>query len=64
MSTLPTRCKDINAVRTFCDCIADEDSVDEAAQAFCQRVATGSDPYVTGDDLGELKKALLDLEDE
>lgn len=63
MLALPRNCRDINPVRSFCDCIADEDSVDEAAQTFCQRVATGGDPYVTGDDLVELKKALLDLEE-
>ncbi len=61
MRTMPVRCSDINEVGRFCDCIADEDSVDAAAQAFCQR-ALGN-PYVTGDDLAELKQALMDLED-
>ncbi len=61
MKTMPGKCRDINAVRAFCDCIADEDAVDAAAQAFCQRAS--SDPYVTGDDLAELKRALMDLED-
>ncbi len=63
MLTMPMKCRDVEAVRAFCDCIADEDSVDEAAQVFCQRVATGGDPYVTGDDLAELKRALMDLEE-
>ncbi len=61
MKTMPVKCKDINTVRGFCDCLADEDSVDAAAQAFCRRAS--GDPYVTGDDLAELKKALMDLED-
>ncbi len=61
MKTMPTKCKDINTVRGFCDCIADEDAVDVAAQAFCRRAS--GDPHVTGDDLAELKKALIDLED-
>ncbi len=64
MKTMPVKCKDINTVRGFCDCIADDDAVDVAAKAFCQRANTSSDHYVTGDDLAELKKALMDLEDE
>ncbi len=63
MQTMPVKCKDVNAVGAFCDCIADEVAVDAAAQAFCRRAAAGGDPYVTGDDLAELKKALMDLED-
>ncbi len=61
MKTMPSKCRDINEVSMFCDCLADEDSVDAAAQAFCKR-ASGN-PYVTGDDLAELKQALMDLED-
>jgi hypothetical protein len=33
-----------------------------AAQAFCQQTGTGSNVGATGDDLAELKKALMDLE--
>jgi hypothetical protein len=62
MKTMPLKCKDINAVGSFCDCIDDAESADKAARVFCQRARTGSDRYVTGDDLTELKKALLDLE--
>jgi hypothetical protein len=62
MKTMPVKCKDINAVGTFCDCIADAESVDVAARAFCRRASTGSDTNVTGDELTELKKALIDLE--
>jgi hypothetical protein len=58
---MPAKCKDVKAVRAFCDCIADEDSVDVAAQVFYQRVGTGAEQYVTGDDLAELKRALMDL---
>ncbi len=61
MKTMPARCRDINEVSMFCDCLADEDAVDAAAQAFCRR-AVGN-PQVTGDDLAELKQALMDLED-
>jgi hypothetical protein len=63
MKTIPVKCKDINAVGTFCDCIADaEESVDVAARAFCRRANTGSNTNVTGDELTELKKAINDLE--
>jgi hypothetical protein len=56
---MPAKCKDVKAGRVFCDCIADEDSGDVAAQAFCQRA--NPNPHVTGDDLAELKRALMDL---
>jgi len=62
MQTMPLKCKDINAVGSFCGCIEDAGSVDVAARAFCKRASTGSDKNVTGDDLAELKKALKDLE--
>jgi hypothetical protein len=62
MRTIPEKCKDVNAVGAFCDCIAEDESVDKAAQAFCRRPDTVSDRYASGDDLRELKKALLDLE--
>ncbi len=61
MKTMPVKCRDVNEVRAFCDCIADEDSVDEAARAFCLR--SSGNPYVTGDELAELKQALMDIED-
>ncbi len=61
MKTLP-KCADDNTVGSFCDCIAGVEPVDPAAKAFCNRAKT--DKNVTGDDLAELKMALLDLEDE
>jgi hypothetical protein len=64
MKRTPDRCKDINAVGSFCDCIADAESVDVAARGFCRQAAAGSVAGVTGEDLTELKKALKDLEDE
>jgi hypothetical protein len=60
MKTLPLKCVDINAVGSFCDCIADNKSVDVAAQAFCDRAKV--DKNIIGDDLADLKKALMDLE--
>jgi allantoicase len=62
MKTMPLKCKDVNAVRAFCDCIADADSVDVAAKSFCERTLSGNGKNVTGEDLAELKKALIDLE--
>ncbi len=62
MRTMPAKCRNINSVKAFCECIAEDSSADAAAKAFCQRAAAG-DRYVTGDDLAELKKALMDLED-
>lgn len=62
METLSQRCANINTVRSFCDCIAGNETVDPAAQAFCNRAKT--DKNVTGDDLTDLKMALMDLEDE
>jgi hypothetical protein len=56
------KCVNINTVSSFCDCIAGDVSVDPAAQAFCNRAKT--DTNITGDDLAELKKALMDLEDD
>jgi hypothetical protein len=53
---------DINSVGSFCDCIAGEVAVDTAAQAFCNRAKT--DNNITGEDLTELKMALMDLEEE
>ncbi len=61
MKTMPVKCRTINEVGAFCNCITDEDEVDKAAQAFCDRARL--DPHVIGDDLAELKKALMDLED-
>ena len=62
MDTLPLKCVNINTVGSFCDCIASPEPVDVAARAFCDRVKSGSDNNITGDDLAELKKALMDME--
>lgn len=62
MKTLPDKCVDINSVGSFCGCIAGEESVDPAAEAFCNHAKT--DKNITGDNLAELKMALMDLEDE
>jgi hypothetical protein len=62
MKTMPLKCKDVNAVDTFCDCIAGADSVDVAAKAFCKPTVPGRREHATGEDLAELKKALMDLE--
>ncbi len=56
------KCMDINSVGSFCDCISKNESVDPAVQAFCSRAK--NNPNVTGDDLNELKMALLDMEEE
>jgi hypothetical protein len=53
---------DINAVDSFCHCISGDDQADPAAQAFCTRAS--KDPMVTGEDLAELKMALMDMEDD
>jgi hypothetical protein len=60
METLPEKCMDINTVGSFCDCIAGEEAVDAAVQAFCNRAKT--DKNITGEDPAELKMALMDLE--
>jgi len=62
METLSQKCEDINTVSSFCDCIAGEETVDPAAQAFCKRAKT--DKNITGEDLANLKMALMDPEDE
>jgi hypothetical protein len=62
MKTMPDKCKDVNAASSFCDCIAEAESVDVAAKGFCARLKSGSDKNTAGDDLAELKKALMDLE--
>lgn len=56
------KCVDNNTISSFCDCMAGEGAVDPAAKAFCNRAKT--EKNVTGDDLAELKRALMDLEDE
>ncbi len=61
MKTLP-KCMDNNAVGSFCDCIAGDETVDPAAEAFCNRAKT--DKKITGEELAELKMALMDLEDD
>jgi hypothetical protein len=66
MKRMPDKCMGINAVGSFCDCLADAESVDVAARGFCrQATATkGSVTGVSGEDLTELKKAMKDLEDD
>jgi len=64
MRTLPDKCKNINSVGSFCDCLADAESVDVdiAAKGFCRQSAAGGVAGTTGDDLAELKNALKDME--
>ncbi len=62
MKTIPDKCKDENIASSFCECIADVESVDVAAKGFCARVKSGSETKSAGEDLAELKKALMDLE--
>jgi hypothetical protein len=62
METLPQKCVDINTVGSFCNCIAGDEPVDPAAEAFCNRAKT--DKNITGEDLTELKMALLDMEED
>jgi hypothetical protein len=62
MEKLFQKCADINTVGSFCDCITGEESVDPAAQAFCNRAKT--DKNITGEDLAELKMALTDMEED
>jgi hypothetical protein len=62
MRPLSKKCEDSNAVKSFCDCISSEKTVDVAAESFCKRAADSSG-NVTGDELVELKKALQDLEE-
>ncbi|HEY6010210.1 MAG TPA: hypothetical protein VIX18_01970 [Nitrospirota bacterium] len=65
MRTMPQECRDINTVEGFCACIAGAETADAAARAFCIESRSGSERMKsTGDDLAELKKALMDLEDE
>lgn len=62
METLPDKCMHVDIVGSFCDCIERAESADPAARGFCARVKSGNDSTITGDDLAELKKALMDLE--
>ncbi len=62
METLPEKCVNINTVSSFCGCIEGQEPVDPAAQAFCERAK--ADKNITGDDLAELKMALMDLEED
>jgi hypothetical protein len=59
--TLPLKCLNIYTVGSFCNCIDDAEPVDVAARALCDRAKSG-DKNITGDDLAELKKALMDME--
>ncbi len=54
-------CMDIDTVGSFCDCIAGDETADQAAQAFCNRAKT--DKNITGEDLAELKIALIGEDD-
>jgi hypothetical protein len=63
MKTIPDKCMDSNVVSSFCGCMEDVESVDVAVQGFCARAESGKDKNTTGDDLAELKKALIDLEE-
>ncbi len=56
------KCMDTNTVNSFCGCVGKDESADPAAKAFCVRAKT--DANVTGDDLAELKMALMDMEDD
>jgi len=56
------KCEDINTVGSFCDCIANEELVDPAAETFCNRAKT--DKNITDEDLAELKMALMDREED
>ena len=62
MEKIPDKCMGVNAVSSFCDCMADVESADAAARGFCARVKN-NDKKIIGDDLAELKKALKDLEE-
>jgi hypothetical protein len=62
METLPQKCVDINTVGSFCDCIAEHELVDSAAEDFCNRAKT--DKNITVEDLAELKMSLTDPEDD
>jgi len=62
MRPLPEKCENNNTVKSFCDCIVGDESVDVAAKSFCKR-AKDSSGNVTGDELVELKKALKDLDE-
>lgn len=62
MKTLPQKCADINTVGAFCECITVEVPLDSAAQEICSRAK--SDKKITGEDLTELKMAMMDQEDD
>ncbi len=62
METLPQKCRDINTVDSFCDCIAGNEPLDRLVEAFCNRAITDKD--ITGEELAELKMALMDQEDD
>jgi hypothetical protein len=61
MDTLSEKCMDNNTVDSFCGCMTREAGVDPAAKAFCNRAKT--DKNITGENLAELKMALMDMED-
>jgi hypothetical protein len=61
MKTIP-KCLDNNTVGSFCDCVAGGEGVDPAAKGFCNHAKTNKN--ITGEDLAELKMALLDVEED
>jgi hypothetical protein len=61
METL-SKCMDKDTIDTFCGCIANEKAEESAATAFCNRAK--NDKNISGEDLAELKIALLDIEDD
>lgn len=64
MEAIPSKCMDVKGVGSFCDCIADGEPVDAAVGAFCSRAKTESGKNLTGEDLAELKQAVMDMESE
>jgi hypothetical protein len=56
------KCVDNNTVGSFCDCVAGAESADPAAKAFCNHAKTNKN--ITGEDLAELKLALMDVEED
>ena len=60
--TLSYKCMHIDTVGSFCDCISGDADADPAAKSFCNRTKTGKN--ITGEDLVDLKSALLDADDE
>ena len=62
MDKLSSKCMNIDAVSSFCDCISEAGLIAPEAQVFCSKAKT--DPKTTSEDLVELKMALLDSEED